>query len=173
MKKNTALPWIVFFGALALGVLLHFLHGWLPVPVTALISPVKESIWEHLKILFYPLLLSAFILSRGNSALRSVRLLAIPVVCALMLGAAWVYHVAFRGENMAFDLILYVVLMVLGFLLPRWIWPLGDWPGVTRAAVGLVIILGALIVWFSFFPPNNVLFADLRGGLRTFLTIPI
>jgi len=76
MKKNTALPWIVFFGALALGVLLHFLHGWLPVPVTALISPVKESIWEHLKILFYPLLLSAFILSRGNSALRSVRLLA-------------------------------------------------------------------------------------------------
>jgi len=173
MKKLTAKPWVVFFGALALGVLLHFLYGWLPSPITALISLVKESIWEHLKILFYPLLLSALLLGWKNPALRSARLLAIPIVCALMLGAAWVYHVALRGEQIVFDLILYVVLMILGFLLPRWLWPLTEWPGVTRAAVGLVIILGALIVWFTFSPPDNALFADLSEGLRTFLTIPI
>jgi len=65
------------------------------------------------------------------------------------------------------------LLLILGFLLPRWLWPLTEWPGVTRAAVGLVIILGALIVWFTFSPPDNALFADLSEGLRTFLTIPI
>ena len=63
--------------------------------------------------------------------------------------------------------------MILGFLLPRWLWPLGDWPGVTRLAVGLVILLGGLMVWFTFAPPDNVLFADLSQGVRTFLTIPI
>lgn len=169
----SAKPWLVFFGALALGVALHFLHDWLPIPLTALVSPVKESIWEHLKILFYPLLLSALLLGRKAPALRCARLLVIPVVCALMLGAAWLYHVVFRGEGLVFDLILYVVLMAVGFLLPRWLWPITEWPGVTRAAVGLVILLGGFLLWFTFSPPDNVLFADLSEGLRTFFTIPI
>ena len=106
MKKLSAKPWIVFFAALALGVLLHFLHDWAPNPVVGLISPVRESLWEHIKILYIPLLLSAFILGKGAPALRTARLLAIPVVCGLMLGLAWLYHIPLRGEGMAFDLIL-------------------------------------------------------------------
>lgn len=173
MKKMSAKPWIVFFVALGLGVLLHFLYDWFPNPATALISPARESLWEHIKILYFPLLLSALILGRGAPALRSARLLAIPVVCGLMLGLAWLYHIPLRGEAMIFDLILYAAMMALGFLLPRWLWPLGDWPGVTRAAVGLVLLLGVLIVWFTFSPPDSILFADLSEGVRTFLTIPV
>jgi len=172
VKKLSAKPWIVFFAALALGVLLHFLHSWLPSPVTALISPVRESLWEHIKILYFPLLAAALILGKGAPALRTARLLAIPPVCFLMLGTAWVYHVPLRGENILFDLILYVIMMGLGFLLPRRLWPIGDWPGVTRAAVGLMVLLGGFLVWFTFSPPNTVLFADLQEGVRTFLTIP-
>lgn len=173
MKKLSAKPWIVFFGAVALGVLLHFLYDWLPNPLTALISPVKESLWEHIKILYVPLLAAALILGRGAPALRSARLLAIPPVCGLMLGLAWLYHVPLRGEAMIFDLILYGVMMALGFLLPRWLWPAADWPGVTRLAVGLNLLLGALLVWFTFFPPDHILFADLEEGVRTFFTIPV
>jgi len=173
MKKMSAKPWIVFFCALALGVLLHFLYSWFPNPIVALISPVRESLWEHIKILYIPLLMSALILGRGAPALRASRLLAIPVVCFLMLGLAWLYHIPLRGEAMIFDLILYVVMMALGFLLPRWLWPLGDWPGVIRTAVGLVALLGLLLVWFTFFPPNSILFADLEEGVRTFFTIPV
>ena len=173
MKKLSAKPWIVFFCALGLGVLLHFLHDWFPIPLTGLFSPVKESLWEHIKILYFPLLLSALLLGRKAPALRSARLLAIPVVCFLMLGLAWVYHVPLRGEGMTFDLILYALMMGLGFLLPRWLWPLGDWPGVTRAAVGTTLLLGALLVWFTFSPPDNILFADLTEGVRTFLRIPV
>ena len=80
MKKMSAKPWIVFFCALALGVLLHFLYSWFPNPIVALISPVRESLWEHIKILYIPLLMSALILGRGAPALRASRLLAIPVV---------------------------------------------------------------------------------------------
>ena len=75
--------------------------------------------------------------------------------------------------GMTFDLILYALMMGLGFLLPRWLWPLGDWPGVTRAAVGTTLLLGALLVWFTFSPPDNILFADLTEGVRTFLRIPV
>ena len=173
MKKLSAMPWIVFFVALGLGVLLHFLYNWFPIPLIGLFSTVKESLWEHIKILYFPLLLAALILGHGAPALRSARLLVIPIVCILMLGIAWLYHIPLRGENVIFDLVLYVVMMGLGFLLPRWLWPLGDWPGVTQAAVVLVLLLGILIVWFTFSPPDNILFADLEEGVRTFLRIPV
>ena len=37
----------------------------------------------------------------------------------------------------------------------------------------LTALLGGLIVWFTFFPPETALFADLGGAVRTFLTIPV
>lgn len=173
MKKSTWIPWLVFLGSVTLGVLLHFLYGWFPSPFTALFSPVRESLWEHLKILYWPLLVLALVLGRGSPSLRAVRLLAIPVVAVLMLSVSWLYHIALRGERMAFDLILYGVLMLLGFLLPRCFWHLGEWPGTVRLAVVTTAMLGGLLVWFTFSPPDNVLFADLGEGVRTFFTIPV
>ena len=173
MRQVNCRPWLTFFAALGLGVLLHFLYAWLPNPLTALFSPVRESLWEHLKILFYPLLAAALFLTRGAPAARAARLLCLPLVCALMLGAGWAYHIALRGEGMAFDLILYGVLMALGFLLPRLLWPLGDRAWVRSLAGFLAVLVWVFLVWFTFFPPEHLLFADLSGGVRTFLTIPV
>lgn len=173
MKKITLHTALVFLLAVILGFLLHYLYGWLPNPITALISPVRESLWEHQKILFFPLLLSALWLARGDRGALAVRLLSLLAVCGMMLGIGYVYHVVFREESIVFDIGLYLVLMALGFLLPRALWPFGEWPGVGRAAGVLSLLLAALLVWFTFFPPDTVLFADLSGGVRTFLTIPV
>ena len=173
VKKLSEKPWIVFLGALGLGVVLHFLYGWLPSPLSALVSPVRESLWEHMKLLFVPLLPAALLLTRGAPALRAARLLAIPTVCLLMLGIAWLYHVPLRGDALLFDLLLYAAMMVLGFLLPRWLWPLTrEWSGLSPAAAAL-LLLGGLMVWFTFSPPEGVLFADLGGGVQTFLRLPV
>lgn len=41
-----------------LGTLSHFFYDWSGRnPLAALISPVNESIWEHMKLLFFPSLL--------------------------------------------------------------------------------------------------------------------
>lgn len=173
MKKHTLQTILAFLLAAVLGFALHYLYGWLPNPVTALLSPVRESLWEHLKILFYPLLLAALWFAGGDKGALAVRLLSLLAVCGLMLGVGYIYHVVFRGESVAFDIGLYLVLMALGFLLPRLLWPFGEWPGVGRAAGALTALLGVLIVWFTFFPPDSVLFADLSGGIRTFLRIPV
>ena len=95
------------------------------------------------------------------------------VTCAAMLGAGWLYHIALRGESLAVDLVLYLLLMGVGFALPRALWPLCEWPGTEKAALLLTALLGGLIVWFTFFPPDTALFADLGGAVRTFLTIPV
>lgn len=48
------------------GACLHFLYVLLPNPVTALLAPVNESLWEHLKIFFWPYLAAALLLTRGG-----------------------------------------------------------------------------------------------------------
>ena len=173
MKKSTKTLLFAYLIAAAAGVLLHFLYQWLPNPVFALISPVRESVWEHVKLLYFPLLVVSLVMGRGNSSGRAPWLLSMVVSCAVMLGAGYLYHVTFRGEAMAVDLILFFLPLALGFLLPRVLWLLCEWPGTDKLAWGLAALLGALIVWFTFFPPMTALFADLSGALRTFLTIPV
>ena len=174
MEKSTK-KWIVsYLLAAVAGVLLHFLFDWFPNPLLALISPVRESIWEHTKLLYFPLLGTALVLNRGkNGTGRTPWLLSIPAVCATLLGVGYLYHITLRGESLYVDLALYFILLAVGFLLPRVLWPLCEWPGTDKAAMGLTALLGALIVWFTFFPPLTALFADLSGAVRTFLTIPV
>lgn len=59
MKQNKLIA--IFYSILvatifALGSLAHNIYDWMPNAFNALIFPINESIWEHLKILFYPTL---------------------------------------------------------------------------------------------------------------------
>ena len=174
MEKSTKKLILCYLAAAALGVQLHFLFEWLPNPVTALVSPVRESIWEHVKLIYFPLLAASLYMGRGGSGLgRAPWLLSMVVACVVMPCAGYVYHIIFRGEFMLVDLVLYVFMLALGFLLPKTLWPLCAQPGAEKFAWALTALLGALIVWFTFFPPDTALFADLEDAVRTFLTIPV
>lgn len=174
MKATTKKMICILAGVLALGVFLHFLYDWLPNPLTAVFAPVRESLWEHVKILFWPLLLAGFIMTgRGGGAERTPWLLSALISSLAMLAPAYVYHILLRGESMAFDIGLYVVMAVAGFFLPRLLWPAADRPSCRWLAGLLTCVMAALVVWFTFYPPENVLFAELSQGVRTFLTIPV
>ena len=174
MEKSTKKLILYYLTATAAGVALHFLFQWLPNPVTALVAPVRESVWEHTKLLYFPLVGTAMLLNRGGKGMGCAPwLLSAVAACVTMLGVGYLYHVTLRGESLVLDLVLYFVLLGVGFLLPRVLWPLCEWPGTDKAAVTLAVLLGALIVWFTFFPPDAALFADLSGAVRTFLTIPV
>ena len=173
MEKSTKKLLLYYLLAAALGAALHFLFAWLPNPVTALISPVRESVWEHVKLIYCPLLAVSLILGRGKGLGLPAWLLSLLVSCAVLIGVGYLYHITLRGESLYADLALYFVLLAVGFLLPRALWPLCEWPGTDKAALLLTALLGALIVWFTFFPPDTALFADLSGAVRTFLTIPV
>ena len=63
MKNSTRLWQLMGFAVTALvGTLLHFLYGWLDGAVwIAPFSAVNESTWEHMKLLFWPMLIFAVI----------------------------------------------------------------------------------------------------------------
>lgn len=170
MKRVSLRVVFTFLIASTLGVLLHFLYTWLPYPLIALISPVRESLWEHLKILYIPLLLSGLFL--GGRRQLTPWLCSLLTVCGLMLLIGWLYNVVFQGQADVFNIILFFVLMLIGFKLPGILWPLAEWPGVGAACAILAVLLAALMVVFTFAPPDNILFVDL-SAIRTWLTIPV
>ena len=153
MKTSTKTMIFAFLIAAAAGVLIHNLYTWLPIP------------------LFYPLLAVALIFGRDDES-RAVRLWSDLIVCAALLVVSYIYHVLLHGENFIFDIVLYVVLMAAGFLLPRLLWPLGEKQWFRKAAVPLTALVWVLIFWFSFYPPEGLLFKDMET-VRTFFTIPV
>ncbi len=169
------------FTALA-GSGLHFLFEaagrFLPA---ALISPVNESVWEHLKLLFFPLLLytlwegslrrwpRAFLPSRACALLAG--LLSIPLLfygCSLILGTHlfWV------------DIAIFLFSILLCFVLScsleaharRVVSTLHMHPSLlarrisSLLAVFLLTLLTVLFIWFTFAPPRYTLFQDPVSG---------
>lgn len=164
---------ITLVAALGLGVLLHFLFHWLPSPITALVSPVRESLFEHLKILLIPLLLSGLYLTHGRGLDGLAPwLLTLPIIGGAMLLIGYVYHIPLQGDWVGFDLILYGILMVAGFVLAQWLAPATQRPGIPTLCLVIALVMAWLIIWFTFFPPDMALFVDLSQSKPTFYILP-
>lgn len=61
---NSLASWEIagFIFVVVVGTLLHFVYHWSGnAPIVGIISPVNESTWEHLKLLFVPMLLFSII----------------------------------------------------------------------------------------------------------------
>ena len=105
---------LVFTLAVLGGAALHFLYDVWPNPLTAVLAPVNESVWEHLKLLYWPFLAAAFVLARGADDARGrwcgllVGLLAAPL---LLLGAYYPLLYGFGVHGLWLDLLLYVLAM--------------------------------------------------------------
>ena len=151
------------------GTLLHYLYDFLPNVVTALFSPTNESIWEHLKLIYWPYL-AAMVLVTGKSGKgnRGSWMFSLLVISVAMLVVGYVYHISLGRNNVAFDIALYVILMAIGFWLPG---KLKDSAGRSAPVLFLTVLLGFCIVLFTFLPPDSILFADL-SGVHTWYTIP-
>ena len=149
--------------AILAGCALHFLSQLLPNAVTALFSPINESIWEHGKLLFWPFLLSALWLNRGRPGGIRPWLMVLLGMTALMLAFGWCYHIVLQGEAMWVDIAFYAAVMALGF------WISSRFSGPFRGPLWVLPILGAaalgiLFALFTLWPPQHLLFADLSSA---------
>ena len=157
-EKKQLIP--VFCLTLLAGMGLHALYRLWPNAVTALFSPVRESLWEHIKILYWPYLAASAFLAWGRPTGMRPWLLSLVILCPLMLVLGLLLHAALALHALWLDIALYLGLMAFGFWFPvRFSGPFRGWRW--RIPAILAFLLGALILLFTFFPPAGVLFADL------------
>lgn len=166
-KRQLVITWLA---ALLAGFVLHFVYQWQPNAVTALFSPVNESLWEHIKLIFWPFLGAALSLNRGRPGGIRPWLLVLPPICALTLVLGWIYNVALGGESIWVNLAIYVLMMTLGFWLATRF--SGPFQGVKwTLPIVAVIALALLIGWFTLYPPELLLFRDL-AAVGSWLPLP-
>ena len=166
-KRQLVTTWLA---ALLAGFVLHFLYQWWPNAVTALFSPVNESLWEHIKLIFWPFLGAALVLNRDRPGGIRPWLLVLPLLCALTLALGWVYNVTLGGESLGVNIAVYALVMTLGFWLSTRF--SGPFKGVRWALpVAAVIALALVIGWFTLYPPELLLFRDL-ATVGSWLSLP-
>lgn len=170
MVKSKKRYLILFALAALAGFVLHGLYQAVPIWPVALFAPVRESLWEHLKILFWPCLAAAvFLHLRGEGDLRP-RLACLLLMCGGMLGLSFWYHILIGGESVAADIFLFLLAVAGSFFLPLLL--TGPCRGKGwELVVPLTVLLGGLLLLFTFFPPRGVLFVDLSGA-NTWSRVP-
>lgn len=166
-KRQLVITWLA---AMLAGFVLHFVYQWRPNAVTALFFPVNESLWEHIKLVFWPFLGAALSLNRGRPGGIRPWLLVLPPMCALILALGWTYNVTLGGESVWVNIAVYVLVMTLGFWLATRF--SGPFQGAKWALpIAAVIALALMIGWFTLYPPGLLLFQDL-AAVGSWLPLP-
>lgn len=171
VAKRTALYWellgllVVFASGFAIHVVAHTGE---PTAVTAGLLPVNESVWEHLKMGFWPVIPLAvvqyrwlsesgnnFVVAKGASGLANVTVVAVAMV---------VYN-TLSSQTVLLDPLTFLFACVVGqavsfLILTRG--PLGDRP--RKVVVALILLVGVSFYVFVYVTPPLWLFQDLVTG---------
>lgn len=152
---------------LILGILLHFFYDWSGEnPFVALFAPVNESVWEHLKLLFFPAfaytLFEIIVLFKTSGSYLTAR------ICGLLLGmffivSAFFTYTGISGRSfLVLDILIFVISVFIAFSSSRYIEV--HYPGFhlpLLANFALLLLLVILFFSFTFSPPQLPLYQPL------------
>lgn len=152
-----------------LGTLLHFTFAWSNNnPLVGIFSAVNESTWEHLKLLFFPMLISTIIGFYYN-----VRVIP-NYLCAKVLGIIFAMsfvvisfytYVGIIGTNFAaLDIGIFFIAVALGQHVAYQKMQSTSFCGNVIPIIILLVLCLCFLI-FTFFSPNIPLFEDPIIGL--------
>lgn len=158
MKRSYFIAAIV---AAAAGTALHFLYEVSPNLISALLSPVNESVWEHLKLLYWPFLAAGFVLNRkveNAQAAWSGTLAGLLLMPAFLLGVYYTLESGFAFTAGWLNISLYVLSLALGFYLSAKLARSGALSWLCGVLVILAGLYGAALILFTMAPPPLPIF---------------
>lgn len=156
------------FGALFVivtGTLAHFLYDWCNnTAVVGLFTPVNESIWEHMQLLFFPMLLYAFLLiwrlKPTYPGIPSALYAGILAGTALIPLFFYSYTAVLGKDCFVLDLSTFFVSIFIAFWLSYRFTLSKKMCRYTTLLRWLVCILFILFMLFTYSPPALKIFED-------------
>ena len=154
------------------GSALHFAFAWSGhwKPV-AIVAAVNESVWEHLKLAFWPglswALLESWSIRSDAWRFWAAKGLAL-IVAPLLIVFLFYGYTNFIGRNLlVLDIAIFGISVACSQLTSIWLLQsqaLGD----TLRRIGIVTLVSQLAAFstFTYFPPPFSLFEDSRNGMR-------
>lgn len=150
---------------LILGTLLHFTYEWSgDNMIVGLFSAVNESTWEHLKLVFYPMLLMAVIgyLVIGKRSYNYWMAQVIGIITAMAFIVIFFYtYTGIIGTNFAIlNIGSFIVAICLGGYIAFKILSSPEMHDSEFISIFFLIILFLSFVLYTFNPPSISLFRD-------------
>ncbi len=182
MKRNISLWQLCGFAFVSLfGTLLHFLYEWTGESVlTALFSAVNESTWEHMKLVFFPMLAFAVVQRRFFREYKNfwcVKLFGILTGLILIPVLFYTYNGAVGKSPDLLNIAFFFISTATAFVFETYLLKKGV-PHCKRpySAFALICLIGILFVIFTFITPQIPLFRDpLTGeyGIKVCMLNPV
>lgn len=166
--KRWELLGIVFITVL--GTLLHFAFEWTGYwKPAAVVAAVNESVWEHLKIAFWPalayVLAEYFICGRKMNNFLEAKALEL-ILIPLSIVALFYSYTAILGKHiLALDIAIFILAIIIGQLSSLKLLSARKLPiHMHLPSVIVILILIAAFSTLTFYPPEFALFKDPQGG---------
>ena len=172
IDRRGALRWEIagFFFIIGLGAALHFVFDWsrgfLPL---APFAAVNESVWEHLKLAFWPAVVWALCESgplHGRiSNFRLAKTTGITLMPLVIIALFYACSTVLGRNVFALAVATFIIAVAAGQYVSYRIMTADEMnPYLNRIAPGLIILLAVLFVVFTFLPPEIGLFKDSTTG---------
>jgi hypothetical protein len=171
--ENKILKWeikgIIFI--IILGTLFHFVFEWFfSWPPIGAITPVNESVWEHLKLPFWPLIIFSLIEYRSikevaNNFIIGKSLVAIISISTILI--VFYSYTAVLGKEILFiDILSFFIGVIFGQFISYKIITLSELPRKISIISWIIILgIGILQILFTYLPPHLPIFQDSESGL--------
>lgn len=163
IREGTNLLAGILFTLIA-GTLLHFCYEWSGEnPFVALFAPVSESVWEHLKLLFFPVLVytlfEIIVLFKVSGSFLTARVLGVILGMFFILAAFFTYTGIIGRNFLATDILIFALSVFVTFLSSRYLevrCPSLNLPLLANYALLLLIV--TCFFSFTFSPPGLPMF---------------
>jgi len=153
-----------------LGSLLHFTFEWSGhQPIVGPFSAINESVWEHLKLGFWPALLYAIVeyrfvkkTAKNYLPAKTLSVYVIPIVIVVTFYS----YTTVTGESIfILDILTFVVAVAVGQLSSYKLLTYRKLSGnLGRMSIVALAVLGLAFVAFTFYPPHLPIFQDPVSG---------
>jgi len=170
-RKSTflyELAGIVFI--VVLGSLLHFtfeLSGY--QAVVGVFSAVNESVWEHLKLGFWPALAYGIVeygyLKKSTNNFFFAKTVGIYLI-TIIIPILFYSYTAILGEPvLVIDILTFIIAVIVGQLVSYKLLTYKKFPEIfNKISLVALVLLGVAFVIFTFYPPHLPLFGDPVTG---------
>jgi hypothetical protein len=137
-------------------------------PVVGAFSAVNESVWEHLKLPFWPsilwLLIAMYPLRKMVGNFFFAKAIGISLTLVIIPAVFYAYTAFIEGIFLV-DLTTFMVAVIIGQLVSHKLYKQTQGSKLTELlAFAVIILLAVIFVVFTFYPPHLPIFLDSSTG---------